>query len=78
VFNKLDVRVRIMGSTRGESEGDDTHELSEDLLSVVTIFVARHNGKRAAKNRKRRREKAAEKETEASSKEARKEEDRDK
>ena len=37
---------------------DDTEssELAEDLLSIVTIFTARHNGLRSAENRKRRRE----------------------
>ncbi|CAG8843049.1 28010_t:CDS:2, partial [Racocetra persica] len=37
---------------------DDTEsgELAEDLLSIVTIFIVRHNGLRLAQNRKRRRE----------------------
>ena len=38
---------------------DDPHsatELADDLLAVVTVFVARHHGNRAAENRKRRRE----------------------
>jgi len=41
------------------NEEENTHksseqELSEDLLSIVNIFVARNNGKRASKNKKRR------------------------
>jgi putative resolvase len=77
VFNKLDVRVRIMGFIRRKSEREDLYELSEDFLSVLTIFVTRHNPKRVAENRKRRCERATEKETEASSKEAIREEGSD-
>lgn len=33
-------------------------ELSEDLLSIVTVFVAKNNGRRAGKYRKERKEKA--------------------
>lgn len=32
-----------------------TTELADDLLSIVTVFVARHNGMRSAENRRRRR-----------------------
>ncbi|CAG8619909.1 14009_t:CDS:2 [Gigaspora margarita] len=35
---------------------NETGELAEDLLSIVTVFVARHNGLRSAANRKRRKE----------------------
>ena len=34
------------------SKGDD---LAQDLLAIVNIFVARHNGRRAAIHRKKRR-----------------------
>ncbi|CAG8855476.1 19339_t:CDS:2, partial [Gigaspora margarita] len=37
---------------------NETGELAEDLLSIVTVFVARHNGLRSAANRKRRKETA--------------------
>jgi len=42
-----------------ENEEENQHksteeELSQDLLSIVNIFVARNNGKRASKNKKRR------------------------
>ena len=30
-------------------------ELADDLLSIVTVFVAKHNGRRSAANRKRRK-----------------------
>ena len=35
-------------------------ELAKDLLAIVTVFVARHNGLRSAANRRRRREAAQE------------------
>jgi putative resolvase len=49
-------------------ETDDRHgtteELSDDLMSIVTVFVARNNGKRAAENRRNRKRQAEEKEKE--------------
>jgi putative resolvase len=36
-------------------EPDYNHELSDDILSIITFFTARHNGQRSARNRKRRR-----------------------
>ena len=39
-----------------------TRELEEDLLSIVTVFVARNNGKRAAKYKKERNKKVDESE----------------
>jgi len=38
---------------------NDTTELADDLLAVVTVFVARHNGNRSAENRRRRKRAAA-------------------
>ena len=51
---KSDCRLVVHNedSSNGESL---THELSDDLLSIVTVFVARSNGQRSALNRKRRR-----------------------
>lgn len=40
----------------GSSRPSETEELRDDLLAVVTFFVARDSGRRAAANRKRRRE----------------------
>ena len=45
----------ILG-TDVSAESNEAGELAEDLLSIVTIFVARHNGLRSAANRKRRQE----------------------
>ena len=38
---------------KNETDKDSRVELSEDLLSIVTVFVARNNGLRAGKNRKK-------------------------
>src|SRR5438132_1567053 len=46
------------------AESSETGELAEGLLSIVTVFVARHNGTRFAANRKRRQEAAKEQEGE--------------
>ena len=43
-------------STQAEKSQTETNELSEDLLSVITTFVARNNGKRSALNKTRRKE----------------------
>jgi putative resolvase len=51
IFKKCGTRIVVLF----ESEGSEEQELQEDLLSIVTIFFARHNGKRASDNRKRRR-----------------------
>ena len=40
------------------STTDRTQELAEDLFSLVTVFVAKNNGLRAAKNRQIRKENA--------------------
>ncbi|CAG8723819.1 1168_t:CDS:2, partial [Dentiscutata heterogama] len=55
IFGKNDTKILVLGS---DVNVDDTEsgELAEDLLSIVTIFTARHNGLRSAQNRKRRRE----------------------
>jgi len=39
-------------------ESNYNHELSDDIISVISFFTARHNGQRAARNRKRRRQDA--------------------
>ena len=55
IFSKHDTKIVVLGS---DINVDDTEsgELTEDLLSIVTIFTARHNGLRSAENRKRRSE----------------------
>jgi putative resolvase len=48
-FKSYGTEIVVHG--RGES---GTEELAEDLLSVVNVFVARNNGRRAAENRRKR------------------------
>lgn len=47
------------------SEARNEFELKEDLLSIVNVFVARNNGKRAAYMRKQRKIQAAERDSES-------------
>jgi len=60
IFSKVGVRLVVHGRDEG-AEGE--RDLADDLLAVTTLFVASHNGRRAAANRKRRREGATEKRT---------------
>ena len=53
IFAKAGVEVVVHGDHE-----PDRNELADDLLSVVNVFVARHNGLREAASRKRRRERA--------------------
>jgi putative resolvase len=57
----------------GELESAET-ELRDDLLAIVTVFVASNNGRRAAAHRRERREAAA-KEKEETGEESEKEDD---
>ncbi|CAG8804181.1 8491_t:CDS:1, partial [Racocetra persica] len=54
IFGKNNTKILVLGS---DINVDDTEsgELAEDLLSIITIFTARHNKLRSAQNRKRRR-----------------------
>src|SRR6185369_14035441 len=55
IFEKNGTRLVVLG-TDVSAESSEARELAEDLLSIVTVFVARHNGTRSAANRRRRRE----------------------
>ncbi|RHZ81097.1 hypothetical protein Glove_123g105 [Diversispora epigaea] len=55
IFEKNGTRLVVLG-TDVSAESSEAGELAEDLLSIVTVFVARHNGMRSAANRRRRRE----------------------
>jgi hypothetical protein len=59
IFEKNGTRLVVLG-TDVSAESSEAGELAEDLLSIVTVFVARHNGMRSAANRRRRREQAQE------------------
>jgi predicted site-specific integrase-resolvase len=73
-------RTKLVVHRNEESPPSPTQELSEDLISIVTVFVARHNGRRSGENRKRRKEeadqKSASKETKRRKESPRKEEER--
>ena len=66
LLDKTGTRLVVHGQDVGEhdaaAEPDTNHELSDDIISIITFFTARHNGQRSARNRKRRREAAAEEE----------------
>ena len=55
IFEKNGTRLVILG-TDVSAESSETGELAEGLLSIVTVFVARHNRTRSVANRRRRRE----------------------
>ena len=59
IFEKNGTWLVVLG-TDISAESSETGELAEDLLAIVTVFVARHNGLRSAANRRRRRDAAQE------------------
>lgn len=59
LFRKAGTGLVVLGDRAHNSHEGSTdcrssssNELAEDLLSVVTVFVARHNGQRSAQNRR--------------------------
>jgi predicted site-specific integrase-resolvase len=63
MLSKLGVKIKVMvPSESPETEGDSNKELADDLLSIVTVFVARYHGQRAAENKRRKRERATQEE----------------
>ncbi|GBC07162.1 hypothetical protein RclHR1_00730011 [Rhizophagus clarus] len=59
IFEKNGTRLVVLG-TDVSAESNEAGELAEDLLAIVTVFVAWHNGLRSAANRRRRRDVAQE------------------
>ena len=55
IFKKSNVKLVVLSSDPGEQ--DLSRELSEDLLAITTVFVAKSNGLRAAKYRRERKQK---------------------
>jgi putative resolvase len=53
IFKRFNTKLVVHGS--GESIPTENDELRDDLMAVTTFFVARHNGRRSAINRKRRK-----------------------
>ena len=58
LFKRYDTRLVVL-SNADECQSE-TDELRDDLLAIVTFFVARNNGRRSAANRKRRSDTARE------------------
>ena len=54
IFKKANVKLVVLGAD--SKQEDPSRELSEDLLAITTIFVARNNGLRAGKYRRERRD----------------------
>jgi predicted site-specific integrase-resolvase len=54
IFKKSDVKLLVLSKSPGEQ--DMSRELSEDLLAITTVFVAKNNGLRAAKYRRERKQ----------------------
>ena len=54
IFEKSNVKFVVL--SKDAEEQDSSRELSDDLLAITTVFVAKNNGIRAAKYRKQRKE----------------------
>jgi len=59
IFEKAGTKLLVF-SSKDEDKPSDTEELSEDLLGVITFFVARNNGLQSGRNKARRAEKIGE------------------
>ena len=68
IFSKAGARLMVHSRDEG-AEGE--RDLADDLLAVTTVFVASHNGRRAAANRQRRREGTGGKRTDSRGEEGR-------
>jgi predicted site-specific integrase-resolvase len=61
IFAKAGVKLVVLSAdltSRADDDAREQQELADDLLSIVTIFVAKHNGRRSATNRKHRKAEA--------------------
>lgn len=58
IFAKAGVKLLVHSKSQSTEEetGEQQHtkELADDLMSIVTVFVASHNGRRSAENKRRR------------------------
>lgn len=55
IFEKAGCKLVVHHKKSTNDPDNTTKELADDLIAVTTVFVARHHGNRAAKNRKRRK-----------------------
>jgi predicted site-specific integrase-resolvase len=61
IFKKADVKLLVLDRIANEKSA--TVELSEDLLAITTVFVARNNGLRAGMYRREKNRKSTEETT---------------
>jgi putative resolvase len=54
IFKKANVKFVVLGTNTDVK--DISRELSDDLLAITTVFVAKHNGQRASYYRKQRKD----------------------
>lgn len=54
IFEKADCKLVVLDEPNDGTTGSTDRELSDDLLSIVNVFVARRNGKRSASHRRDR------------------------
>jgi len=66
IFRKTETKLVVLNKSLPVQGHDTTQELAEDLLAVVTVFVARHNGQRSGENKRRRKLLAEEAKNQAS------------
>ena len=52
IFKKANVKLVVL--SKSDEEDDPSREVSEDLLAITTVFVARNNGLRAGRYRRER------------------------
>jgi predicted site-specific integrase-resolvase len=56
LFKKTDTKLLVLHNQEDRQDSrTEEQELAEDLLSIVTVFVAKHNGRRGAENRRKRK-----------------------
>ncbi len=61
IFEKSNTKLVVHGSNDASSNtGSSDKELVDDLLSIITVFVAKNNGRRSAQNRRARKRAAEE------------------
>ena len=70
IFRHFQVKLVVL-----DTYDSPESELSDDLLAITTVFVARHNGQRSAINRKKRKRRELEAIQEEASKEEKENED---
>lgn len=60
IFRQQGVEFVVHRKNKDEQGSESPVQLAEDLMAITTVFVASHNGKRAAEGRKRRKRKREE------------------